>query len=170
MSIAAVASSSSRKRERRGSGHVFASRSERRSIGFVSTYPPTKCGLATFTASLAQALEPTVSTGIVRCVDEPQPRPHPPGVVAEWIRESRGSLEAAARALNSFDSVVVQHEFGAFGGRDGAEILDLVGQLRVPVIVVLHTVLAAPSPHQRWIIEKLAAATASRRRAERRRA
>ena len=57
--------------------------------------------------------------------------------------------------LDRFDSVIVQHEFGLFGGEDGADILELVGRLRTPVIVVLHTVLECPSANQQWIVEEL---------------
>ena len=143
---------------RRGAQQVGSTRQKaaRGSIGFVSTYPPTKCGLATFTAALARALPSTTDTGIVRCVDEPQPRPLPDGVVAEWVRGSSDSLAAAAEVLGHFDSVVVQHEFGIFGGRDGDDILELVARLSMPVTVVLHTVLPSPSPQQRGIIEELA--------------
>lgn len=126
------------------------------SIGFISTYPPTRCGLATFTASLAGALVESATTGVIRCVDQEATAPLPDGVVAEWVRNSPDSLEAAAEILNTFDSVVIQHEFGIFGGSDGEEILDLVYLLEVPVIVVLHTVLPDPSPHQRSIVEQLA--------------
>ena len=130
----------------------------RRSIGFVSTFPPTKCGLATFTASLAAALEPSCRTGVVSCVDEPGETAVSPGVVAEWVRGSRASLHGAARALEEFDSVIVQHEFGVFGGPDGEDILELVSRLSSPVVAVLHTVLESPSPNQRRIVEELAAA------------
>ena len=129
----------------------------RLSIGFVSTFGPTKCGLATFTASLAHALElDSDDVGVVSCVDEPNVTVHPEDVVAEWVRGSAESLEEAAEALNRYDAVIIQHEFGIFGGQDGEDVLDLVARLDVPVIVVLHTVLPDPSPHQRMIIECLA--------------
>ncbi len=129
------------------------------SVGFVSTYPPTKCGLATFTASLADALgasHEAGSLGVVSCVDEAGLRSNPAEVVAEWVRGSRTSLEQAAATLDRFDAVIVQHEFGVFGGRDGAEVLDLVALLSVPVVVVLHTVLASPTSNQQAIVEELA--------------
>lgn len=158
MTAIAAISNSTKLLARRGAQHVGSTKQKpgRGSIGFVSTYPPTKCGLATFTAALAGALSSTTDTGIVRCVDEPQPRPLPAGVVAEWVRGSSDSLAAAADVLGRFDSVVVQHEFGIFGGRDGDDILELVARLSVPVTVVLHTVLPSPSPQQRSIIEQLA--------------
>ena len=127
------------------------------SLGFVSTFLPTKCGLATFTSSLAQALElASDDIGIVSCVEEPNTIVHPPDVVAEWVRGSEDSLANAVDVLNRYDAVIVQHEFGIFGGRDGEDVLELVARLEVPVIVVLHTVLPHPSPHQRMIIESLA--------------
>jgi len=152
MAIAAISTRRSNRHHR-----TLFSGSTRGSIGFVSTYPPTKCGLATFTRSLARALGMSASTGIVRCVDEPGAGPYPHGVVGEWVRDSPASLEAAAATLNTFDAVVIQHEFGIFGGRDGNEVLALVELLEVPVTIVLHTVLPEPSAHQRSIIERLAA-------------
>ena len=126
-------------------------------LGFVSTYGPTKCGLATFTASLTQALElDSENIGIVSCVDEANVTSHPADVVAEWVRMSEASLENTADRLNEYDAVVIQHEFGIFGGQDGDDVLTLVARLDVPVIVVLHTVLPNPSPHQRMVIESLA--------------
>ena len=134
-------------------------RADAGTIGFVSTYPPTKCGLATFTASLARALagsRRSGAVGVVSCVDEPGLIAYPPEVVGEWTRGSSVSLEAAATVLDTFDSVVVQHEFGLFGGDDGTEILDLLSRLRTRAIVVLHTVCACPSRDQRTIVEQLA--------------
>jgi polysaccharide biosynthesis protein PslF len=133
------------------------------SFGLVGTYPPMRCGIATFTMSLAHAIERLSwcdGVGVVPAVDRPM-AVHPPEVVAEWLRGSSSSLAAAAAVLNTFDVVVVQHEFGIYGGVDGEEIVDLVRQLSVPVIVVLHTVLAQPSPHQRLIIEEVGRVAAS---------
>jgi glycosyltransferase involved in cell wall biosynthesis len=128
------------------------------SMGFVGTYPPTKCGIATFTASLARAMAPRGShhrIGVVSCVDEPGVVRQPPEVVAELVPGLSSSQEAAAAELDSFDAVVIQHEFGIFGGEDGSEVIDLVAQLRAPPIVVLHTALVRPLPNQRAIVEQL---------------
>ena len=105
---------------------------ELRSIGFVSTFPPTKCGLATFTASLARVLARTCRVGVVRCVDEPGVTPGAPEVVAEWVRGSDRSVETAAHVLRDYDAVIVQHEFGVYGGADGADVLELVARLAPP--------------------------------------
>jgi polysaccharide biosynthesis protein PslF len=129
--------------------------------GLLSTYPPTACGLATFTSSLAAALgAPGGAEGddcrVVRVLDAPGERV--PGVVAELVAGSQASRLGAADALNDTDVVIIQHEYGIFGGRDGEEILAVLDDLIVPVIVVLHTVLLEPTMHQREVLEAVVAA------------
>ncbi|MDT4928808.1 MAG: polysaccharide biosynthesis protein PslF [Pseudonocardiales bacterium] len=127
-------------------------------FGFVSTYPPTRCGLASFTASLRDALiRPGTDTGVVvRLVDAPAPRPAPE-VVAQVVRGDHEALQKAVAHLNACDVVVVQHEYDVYGGRDGEDILLLLDGLSVPSIVVLHTVLTTPTPHQREVLEAVVA-------------
>jgi glycosyltransferase involved in cell wall biosynthesis len=60
--------------------------------------------------------------------------------------------------LNGFDVVIVQHEYGIYGGGDGQEVVSLLEALYVPTIVVLHTVLAQPTPRQRTILDGVIAA------------
>lgn len=138
------------------------------SVGLVGTYPPTRCGIATFTASLREAMAP-LRSGVVALVDEAGASPFAPEVVAELVPGSNDSLETAAVALEAFDVVVVQHEFGIYGGKDGSEVIDLVRRLGVPVIVVLHTVLRSPSPRQHAIVEGTRDSGRARSRPERRR-
>ena len=125
-------------------------------FGFVSTFPPTQCGLATFTASLRGALlDSTTDEGwVVRLVDAPAD-PAGDQVVAQLIPGDSGSISRAATRLNMCDVVIMQHEYGVYGGADGSEILHLLDQLRVPSIVVLHTVLTDPAPHQRQVLESV---------------
>ena len=128
------------------------------SICFVGTYPPTKCGIATFTASLLRAVAETGMSseiGVLSSVDAPGQLEYGPEVIGELVRGSEGSLAAGVAALDRFEVVVIQHEFGIFGGADGWEIVDLVRGLAVPTILVLHTVPADPSPNQRQIIHDL---------------
>jgi glycosyltransferase involved in cell wall biosynthesis len=123
-------------------------------FGFVSTFPPTQCGLATFTAALRGALlQSTSDEGwVVRLVDAPAPG-LADEVVAQLIPGDSTSLRRAAAQLNLCDVAVMQHEYGIYGGADGSEILYLLDQVRVPCVVVLHTVLTDPTPHQRQVLE-----------------
>jgi glycosyltransferase involved in cell wall biosynthesis len=126
-------------------------------IGMISTYPPTQCGLATFSAALIQHMQLSAgSLGVVQVVDEPGSRPGPE-VVAQLVNGSADSAGAAARHLNGFDVVVVQHEYGIYGGPDGVDVLGIVDALTVPTIIVLHTVLQDPTASQRHILQELLA-------------
>jgi glycosyltransferase involved in cell wall biosynthesis len=123
-------------------------------FGFVSTFPPTQCGLATFTAALRGALlRGTDDEGrVVRLVEAPTPCPGDE-VVAQLVAGDAASLSCAASELNQCDVAILQHEYGVYGGADGSEILPLLDQVRVPRVVVLHTVLTDPTPHQRQVLE-----------------
>ena len=128
-------------------------------FSFLSTYPPTRCGLATFTDSLSDALvapsEPNAS--IVRVLDQLELRAPVAGnrraaVVAHLIAHDTLSMSAGIRSLDASDVVIVQHEYGIYGGPDGDEVVGLLQRLHAPSIVVLHTVLPSPTQHQREVL------------------
>jgi len=131
-------------------------------FGFLSTFPPTRCGLATFTAALAGAMtRDSEHDAIVIRVDDLVPA----GASVDTVDvRVTGMLRPgdvidradAAERLNECDLVIVQHEYGIYGGRDGDEVLDLLMRIRRPTIVVMHTVLASPSPHQRSLLQQIA--------------
>lgn len=128
-------------------------------IALLSTYPPTQCGLATFTAALYEQLSRSSGhVGIVRVLDDPEEGQDGSEVVAHLVNGSRASAVGAVHTLNSYDAVVVQHEYGIYGGLDGADVLEVVEALTVPTIVVLHTVLLDPTLRQRRILEGLVSA------------
>ena len=52
-------------------------------------------------------------------------------------------------------SCIVQHEYGLYDGLDGESIVDLLSGVEVPIIVVAHTVLSEPTPHQRAVLEQV---------------
>lgn len=124
------------------------------SFSMLSTFPPTQCGLATFARALVTEIAASgAEVGVVRVVDEPEPRV--PFVTHEWVTSDPGSMRAAAHALEEFDVAIVQHEYGIFGGRDGADVVELMESVRVPIIVVLHTVLANPTLHQHQVLARV---------------
>ena len=128
-------------------------------FGFVSTYQPTICGLATFTSSLFNELVTSAGNEgrVIRLVEAPQPSAGAE-VVGEMVAGDPRSAYRAAELLNDGDIAIVQHEYGVYGGPDGDEILHLLRALTVPSVVVLHTVLSAPSPHQKSVLEAVVAA------------
>ena len=125
--------------------------------GMLSTYPPTQCGLATFAAALSDSLRTRSDrVSVVAMVDTPQ-RGFPSEVDHQWVRGEEAGAHKTAERLNATDVVILQHEYGIFGGSDGEDVVQAINLVTVPVITVFHTVLEAPTPNQRFILEDLAA-------------
>ena len=122
------------------------------SYRILSTYPPTACGLATFTAALSTALVARgEGAGVVRVADDSAPSD--PMVVGELENDVEASVTSAIELLDAGDVAIVQHEYGLYGGTDGDEVLKVLRGLTVPAIAVLHTVLLEPTVHQREVLE-----------------
>jgi glycosyltransferase involved in cell wall biosynthesis len=129
-----------------------------RSFGILSSYPPTPCGLATFSAALASGLSVHDSdVGVVRVVDAGGHLSNSDRVIGQLVNGSPRSVVASSDALNQSDVAVVQHEYGLYGGTDGDEVLEILGALHVPSIVIAHTILTNPTPHQWSVLNDVAA-------------
>ena len=125
-----------------------------RSYGILSTYPPTACGIATFTAALARGLEANgAAVRIVRIADDATPTDD--RVFGELESNAPASVARAAARLSECDVAIIQHEYGIYGGADGDEVLDVLNALSVPSIVIAHTVLHDPTDHQREVLESV---------------
>jgi len=130
------------------------------SFRILSTYPPTACGLATFSAALSDALVANGgSAGVIRVADGLSP--FDPMVVAELDHGVHASVVSAIEHLSAGDVAIVQHEYGLYGGTDGDEVLTVMRGLSVPAIAVLHTVLLEPTVHQRQVLEAVVDAAAA---------
>ena len=121
---------------------------------FVSTYPPRRCGIATFTLDLAGAAG---SSEIAALHPPDGPHVYPLEVRHQIRRDVRGDYRRVAMAINDSEAKVVsvQHEYGIWGGTDGEYILDFVSALTKPVVSTLHTVPHDPTPGQRRILLEL---------------
>jgi glycosyltransferase involved in cell wall biosynthesis len=121
-------------------------------VAVVSTYPPRACGIGTFSRDLREALlgdDAVAAVDLVAIVREDDVE-EAPEVVTRIHQDQRGDYAAAARVLErrGADVVVIQHEYGIFGGHEGAHVLSLAEGLRQPMVLTLHTVLSAPSVRQ----------------------
>src|SRR5450756_2411594 len=105
-------------------------------LGLLSTFPPTQCGIATFSHALATHLRGAgAEVSVVRVVDSPQ---LPVLMVSHQLVSAWPyAAQDAADALNACDVAILQHEYGIFGGPDGAEVLDVLDGVRVPLVAVL---------------------------------
>lgn len=124
---------------------------------FIGNSLPRRCGIATFTTDLQQAIEkspPYEPCGIVAMNDYGRTYDYPPTVRLQIDDRRVGDYERAADALNRARCEVVslQHEFGIFGGEAGSHIMALVTRLTVPLVTTLHTVLSQPTPAQRRVL------------------
>ena len=126
-------------------------------FAFVGNSLPRRCGIATFTTDLQQAIEglpPYERCGIVAMTDHGRAYDYPPTVRLQIDDRRLGDYERAADVLNQArcEAVSLQHEFGIFGGEAGGHILALAARLAVPLVTTLHTVLSQPTPAQRRVL------------------
>lgn len=126
------------------------------SFRILSTYPPTQCALARFSAALAHGLAAHgADVGVVQVSDGS--RSSSARVVGELVNGSPASVAACAELLNQGDVAVIQHHYGVYGGANGSELLDIMDGLRIPSIVIVQTVLKSPTRQQRSQLEEIAA-------------
>ena len=127
-------------------------------IAFLSTYPPRECGLATFTQDLVLQLSRIQSTSRSRIVAVSNADfEYDDRVMMELSQNDRSSYTQMATKLNDseIELLVIEHEYGIYGGEWGEYLLDLVDNLKIPFVTTLHTVLPTPNEKQRHILNVL---------------
>ena len=130
------------------------------SVAVIGNYLPRQCGIATFTTDLVEGLSaeaPDIYTWVVAMNDTPEGYAYPEKVRFEIKQNKLSDYSIASQFLNisQTDIVCVQHEYGLFGGPAGSHLLKLLGDLRMPVVTTLHTVLKDPAPEYREVMCKL---------------
>lgn len=148
------------KRQKQVDSGVAISKSDKpcMRIGMISTIPPTKCGIAMFSSHMLSAFQQVAghmaSFDAIPIVDDLYALPeHRPNVEIEnttiggigigvHIRRQNAMdyVRAAERINNEYDALIIQHEFGIFGGHAGAYILCLARLLNIPLLINFHTV------------------------------
>ncbi len=131
-----------------------------KSVAVIGNYLPRRCGIATFTTDLVEGLSaqaPDVNIWAAAMNDRPEGYPYPDKVRFEIRHKKLSDYGMASQFLNisQTDIVCVQHEYGLFGGPAGSHLLKLLGELRMPVVTTLHTVLKDPAPDYRDVMRKL---------------
>jgi glycosyltransferase involved in cell wall biosynthesis len=135
-----------------------------RRIAVIGNSLPRRCGIATFTTDLRQAIStsrPNLEACVVAMTDHGQAYDYPASVALQIKDNKIDEYARAADFLNAgrFDAVCLQHEFGIFGGEAGVHILELLSRLTMPVVTTLHTVLARPTAAQRAVVERIVEAS-----------
>ncbi|HEY8078242.1 MAG TPA: glycosyltransferase family 4 protein [Labilithrix sp.] len=129
-------------------------------IAILGNHLPRRCGIATFTSDLADAIASELrgTECTVLAMNEPGcDYDYPERVALEIGEGDAASYRRAADFVNvgGADVVSLQHEYGIFGGRAGMLVLDFVRDLRMPLVTTLHTILAEPNAQQRAVMDEL---------------
>lgn len=130
-------------------------------VAVIGNHPPRRCGIATFTQDLRDALAGP-GAGL-RCLtvamsDGLGPYAYPTGSVdLDVPQDDAAAYRRAGAALDraGVRAVCLQHEFGIFGGPAGAHVLELLRATTAPVVTTLHTVLEHPDADQRRVMAQL---------------
>jgi len=137
-------------------------------LAYISTYPPRECGIATFNHNLMRAIGSNFPERngllkgdfVVALNDSEDITQHEyPEEVKYIVRQNhQKDYIRAANYINTStaDAVILEHEFGIYGGESGIYILPLINRLEKPLISILHTILKDPSYVQRVIIREIA--------------
>jgi glycosyltransferase involved in cell wall biosynthesis len=129
-------------------------------IAMVGNYLPRRCGIATFTTDLCDAIHQEYGEMELLALpvnDREEGYDYPDRVRFELSEDSPASYRQAADFLNfnTIDLVCLQHEYGIFGGSAGGHILELLRRLEMPFVTTLHTVLREPNPEERAVMEEI---------------
>jgi glycosyltransferase involved in cell wall biosynthesis len=131
-------------------------------ILFISTYPPVKCGLASFTQDLVHAIGAQLANNytVEVCALDKQVPAHkykqPVGMVMNPF--DLDSCIAVAAGINKDDTielVCIEHEFGLYGGDLGSFILGFLSLLEKPFVIRFHTVLPTPDNKRLKIVQQI---------------
>lgn len=144
-------------------------------LGFIGSYVPKKCGIATFSRDLMRGIRqsyPKTEFFVAAAEEVNATYEYDQSVVSILKKNSKKSFRDGATIFNKLhlDAVILQHEFGLFGGMwtkfeqggvkhndpTGDNIFEIINNLQAPIITTLHTVLPYPDPVRKEVTRKVA--------------
>lgn len=131
-----------------------------RRLALIGNALPRKCGLATYTSHVADALRDLYPDMTVDhyAMDDGTGVFYPSSV-RTIDADTVDDYQTAAERIEASGAgaIWLQHEFGIFGGPAGSHILELLGATDLPLILTLHTVLEQPDERQDVVLKRLVA-------------
>ncbi|MNQ16621.1 D-inositol 3-phosphate glycosyltransferase [compost metagenome] len=133
--------------------------SNKSKIVFLSTFPPTQCGIATYTQDTIKGITDvfgkSVTCEICELVNEPKAKP-----TQAFTLNTKDKAEYAkvAEQINNDKSVKlvhIQHEFGLFGGNYGDYLLDFLNVIKKPLTYTFHSVIQNPNNELKTFVKLL---------------
>ncbi len=142
---------------------MFTNQQNKSWIVCLSTFLPRRCGIATFTEDLTNAIdqmfESSIESKIVAMnLTEISHLPYSDKVIFQVSQPSEKDYVNAANKLNQIEKVKlvnIQHEFGIFGGEYGSNLLLFLEKLQKPVVTTFHTILPAPDERMRNTVQTI---------------
>ena len=139
---------------------VTAALPDVRHVATIGNYPPRRCGIATYTSDVRAALmaaRDDFTCDVTAMRDTGDDNTYPAEVTFTVRHDVRADYLEAARRIEASGAEVIllQHEFGIFGGDAGEHVLTLLDHTSLPVVSVLHTILSEPNPDQRRVFDRL---------------
>jgi len=112
---------------------------------YISSYVPRKCGIATYIKDLTSAINyinPYSKAEIIALVKPEDKINYDPEVKFKINQYEIQSYVKAADYINKSraDIVILEHEFGLYGGKFGEYIINLMELVKKPIIVTTHTI------------------------------
>ncbi len=131
-------------------------------ILIISSYPPRKCGIATYSQDLIHAIENKYNSGLTIKICALQKNEDPikynsqvKYVLRTWIKEDYIHLAESINKDNKVQIIYLQHEFGLYDGELGSYILEFLKHVKVPVITTFHTILSNPSSLRKKLVQQI---------------
>jgi len=128
----------------------------------ITSFPPRKCGIATYSQDLIKAIDDQYRDSftikvcalqkINTCLDYPHEVKY---FLKTWLKEDYKRLALEINADKDIKIVYLQHEFGLYDGDLGNYILELLSWLEKPVVTTFHTVLKQPSEERKAVVQKI---------------
>ena len=130
-----------------------------RQIGFLSTFPPRECGLATFTSNLTAEFDMLQLLNETKIISiSMKQHNYDKNVIFDIQQDDLDSYLEAAKVIkdSNIDLLCIQHEYGIYGGYCGDFLIDFISKIEIPIVSTLHTVIPEPNSRQLYITNKLA--------------
>lgn len=126
-------------------------------IVFLSTYPPTQCGIATFTEdtinAISKAYGKSIDCEICEITFKGQANPNSTYHLPSKDKDAYTEIAAKINKDSAVKLVHIQYEFGLFGGQYGDYLLDFLDEIKKPIAYTFHSVIAKPNKELKAIVQ-----------------
>ena len=126
-------------------------------IGIISTFPPTQCGIATYTTDLYSAIqkhEPELQIIKFRLAFNKSEESNSDYIIRNNSPEDFHHIAEIINTLD-LDLIDIQHEYKIFGKPDGENIEILLDKINKPIVTTLHTINNTLSINREHAFKKL---------------